>query len=102
VSILACLSLLSGIVLGLRFNVRLLLLVCLGVIATAVAAPLAAPVSLTAAALCAGVAILALQVGYFVAVVIGAMQLTEEPEPSPARESIGRELPRGPAEARRR
>ncbi len=100
-SILACLSLLSGIVLGLRFNVRLLLMVCLAVVATGVAAPIALQVSFTTAALWAGVAILALQVGYFVAVVISAMQLTEEPEPSPARESA-RELPRNSAEARRR
>jgi hypothetical protein len=98
---LACLSLLSGIVLGLRFNVRLLLMVCLAVVATGITAPIAVQVTLTTAALCAGVAILALQVGYFVAVVITAMQLTEEPEPSPARET-SRELSRNSAEARRR
>ncbi|TBW41033.1 hypothetical protein EYW49_02445 [Siculibacillus lacustris] len=101
-SIVACLSLLSGIVLGLRFNVRLLLLTCLSVVVLGVAAGIVGPVTLATGTMVAGIAVLALQVGYFVAVVITAMQLTDEPQPSLARKSAPAELGRGAVDTRRR
>ncbi len=78
-SLLVCLSILSGIVFGLRFNVKLLLMVCLSIIAAGTVAALGGVVGAGQAALMAAVAVVALQVGYFVAVVITAMRLTEEP-----------------------
>jgi uncharacterized protein YneF (UPF0154 family) len=86
VSIAVCLALLSGIVLGLRFNVRLLLMACLATIATGLAAPIVSTASVTTTLLWAVLCVVALQVGYFVAIVVNAMQLTEEPIPSSAPE----------------
>ncbi len=79
VSLLVCLSLLSGIVVGLRFNVKLLLFICLASIAAGVGAAIMGALPVGQAALTAAVTVVALQVGYFVAVVITAMRLTEEP-----------------------
>lgn len=79
VSLLVCLSLLSGIVVGLRFNVKLLLFICLAAIAGGIGAAIAGALPVGQAALTSAVTVVALQVGYFVAVVITAMRLTEEP-----------------------
>jgi hypothetical protein len=79
VSLLVCLSLLSGIVLGLKFNVKLLLLLCLTSVACGFGAAMSGFAGPGHAALMSALAVVALQVGYFVAVVITAMRLTEEP-----------------------
>ncbi len=99
-SIMASVSLLVGIVLGLRFNVRLLLLACVLVIGAGLAATLFGSVSLADAALFAIATTVALQVGYFVSMVIGAMQLVDTPEESPSRPCAGNAARRG-AEPRR-
>lgn len=99
-SIMASLSLLVGIVLGLRFNVRLLLLVCVAVIGLGLGATLFGSMSFADAALLTVSTILALQVGYFVSMVIGAMQLVDTPEQAPARPRVGETGRRG-AEAPR-
>ena len=78
VSILVSLSLLSGIVLGLRFNVRLLVTVCLAVVAGCFVSAHHDGMGLGHGALLAAVAVFALQVGYFVALLIAAMRLTED------------------------
>lgn len=91
-SIAASLALLFGIVIGLRFNVRALFGLCLMVLMTGVAAALVGVIAVGDAALFAISTTVALQVGYFVAVVIGAMQLTDIPEPQVSAET--RELPR--------
>lgn len=94
-SIAASLSLLFGIVLGLRFNVRVLFALCLVVMVTGVTAALSGAVAVGEAALFAVSITVALQVGYFVAMVIGAMQLTEVAEPQVSAESRERrEIPR--------
>lgn len=79
VTLLVCISLLTGIVVGLRFNVKFLFTLCLTAIGGGCVSFLAGYLPLGAAALHATVALVALQVGYFVAVVITAMRLTEEP-----------------------
>lgn len=84
-SILASLSLLFGIALGLRFNVRLLLAVCTLVVIVSTGAALVGSVGPGHAALFGALTIVALQVGYFVAMVISAMQLTDAPETANAR-----------------
>lgn len=96
-SIVASLSLLIGIVLGLRFNVRAVFAVCLVVLVGGIAAALGGFVATGDAALFAVSMTVALQVGYFVSMVIGAMQLTETPtEATPARNEARErfELPR--------
>ena len=96
-SIVASLSLLAGIVLGLRFNVRAVFSVCLVVMVGGIAAALGGFVAAGEAALFAVSIAVALQVGYFVSMVIGAMHLAETPEPSPAPRAEPRErfeLPR--------
>lgn len=79
VSLLVCLSLLSGIVFGLKFNVKLLFLVCLAAIVVGTGSALSGFSGPGHSTLMAALAIVALQVGYFVAVLITAMRLTEEP-----------------------
>lgn len=79
-SIVASLSLLSGIVVGLRFNVRVLFALCLIVLVGGIAAALSGYFVIADAALFAVSITVALQVGYFVSMVIGAMNLTETPE----------------------
>lgn len=81
VSLLVSLSLLSGLVVGIRFNVRMLVWLCLGAIAVGTAAALFGPIAVSRSVLMTTVAIVALQVGYFVALVIGAMRLSEDPVP---------------------
>ena len=96
-SIVASLSLLFGIVLGLRFNVRAVFAVCLVVMVGGIVAALGGFVAIGEAALFAVSVTVALQVGYFVAMVIGAMHLAETPEPTVAPRSEARErfeLPR--------
>lgn len=79
VSLLVCLSLLTGLVVGLRFNVRMLTLLCLATIVAGVGLGVFGYLSTGHGLLSTVVAVVALQVGYFVALVIGAMRLTEEP-----------------------
>lgn len=79
VSLLVCLSLLAGLVVGLRFNVRMLVWLCLGAIVTGTALGAFGTVAVGRSVLMTSVGVVALQVGYFVALVIGAMRLTEEP-----------------------
>lgn len=100
VSLLVCLSLLSGIVFGLKFNVKFLLLVCLAAIVAGTGSTLAGVSGPGHSALMAALAIVALQVGYFIAVVITAMRLTEEPV-GVDREADARERGRDTLGARR-
>ena len=79
VSVLVCVSMLAGIVVGLRFNVKLLLLLCLATIVAGVGAGVTGLLGPGHASLTTAVTVVALQVGYFVSVVITAMRLTEEP-----------------------
>lgn len=79
VSLLVCVSLLTGIVVGLRFNVKFLFFLCLTAIIGGVVSFAAGYMPVGQSALHATVSLVALQVGYFVAVVITAMRLTEEP-----------------------
>jgi len=79
VSLLVCLSLLSGIVFGLKFNVKLLFLVCLAAIVAGAGSAMSGFSSAGQSTLMVALAIVALQVGYFVSVLITAMRLTEEP-----------------------
>ncbi len=81
-SIVASLSLLVGIVLGLRFNVRAVFSVCLVVMIGGIVAALGGFAAVGDAALFAVSVTVALQVGYFVSMVIGAMHLAETPEPT--------------------
>lgn len=81
VSLLVSLSLLTGLVVGIRFNVRMLVWLCLGAIAVGTAAALTGQIGGARGVLMTTVAIVALQVGYFVALVIGAMRLSEDPIP---------------------
>lgn len=94
-SIVASLSLLTGLVLGLRFNVRLLLLVCLAVLAGSLAAVVFGAVSAGNAALFGVSIVVALQVGYFVSMVVGAMNLAEVPETPAPRRQTAETTPRG-------
>lgn len=95
-SIVASVALLCGIVLGLRFNVRVLFAFCLVVLIGGIAATLGGFAAVADAALFAVSTTVALQVGYFVSMVIGAMQLTETPTADTARAERreGLELPR--------
>lgn len=86
-SLVASLSLLIGIVFGLRFNVRLLFSICLMVIAGCLLAALFGSTAPVDAALFAVVTTVAVQVGYFVSMVIGAMHLTDAPETHAPRRS---------------
>ena len=79
-SIVASLSLLFGIVLGLRFNVRTVFALCLLVMVAGIVVALTGIAAIADSALFAVSITVALQVGYFVSMVIGAMQLTETPE----------------------
>lgn len=79
VSLLVCFSLLTGVVVGLRFNVRMLVWLCLAAIGGGTAAAIGGFFPIGHGVVMTTVAIVALQVGYFVALVIGAMRLTEEP-----------------------
>ncbi len=79
VTLLVCISLLTGIVVGLRFNVKFLFVLCLTALVGGGVSFMADYLPFGAAALHATVSLVALQVGYFVAVVITAMRLTEEP-----------------------
>lgn len=79
VSLLVCLSVLGGLVVGLRFNVRMLVWLCLAAMVVGVAGSFGGLVAVGRGVLMTTVSIVALQVGYFVALVIGAMRLTEEP-----------------------
>jgi len=90
VSLLVCLSLLAGLVVGLRFNVRMLVWVCLATIVTGALLGSTGTVAGGRSILMTTVAVVALQVGYFVALVIGAMRLTEEPAAA-AQEATSRE-----------
>jgi len=97
VSIVASLSLLFGIVLGLRFNVRTIFALCLTVMIGGIVAALTGFAPIGEAALFAVSVTVALQVGYFVSMVIGAMHLTETPEQPATGRSESRErfeLPR--------
>ena len=97
-TIVASMSLLFGIVLGLRFNVRALFGLCLVVMVAGIAAALTGFYPVGEAALFAVSTTVALQVGYFVSMVIGAMQLTETPEREPTTSTErprGWEMPRG-------
>lgn len=78
-SIVASLSLLVGIVLGLRFNVRAVFALCLTVLIAGIAAALGGFAATGDAALFAVSVTVALQVGYFVSMVIGAMHLVDTP-----------------------
>lgn len=96
-SIVASLSLLFGIVLGLRFNVRILFALCLVVIIAGIGTALFGLAAVGDAALFAVSTTVALQVGYFVSMVIAAMNLTESPADVATREGEARhriELPR--------
>ena len=96
-SIVASLSLLFGIVLGLRFNVRVLFALCLAVILGGIGAALSGRFAVGDAALFAVSTTVALQVGYFVSMVIAAMNLTESTADAAPREGEARhriELPR--------
>lgn len=79
VLLVVCLSLLGGIVVGLRFNVRMLALICLAVLVTVAGLGLIGVVGAGRGALSGAVSVLALQVGYFISMLIAAMRLTEEP-----------------------
>lgn len=87
VLILVCASLLVGVVIGLRFNVRLLAMLCLAAIGGGLTASIAGVIGVGQGVLMSSVAVVALQVGYFVAMLIGAMRLGDEPvelAPQPA------------------
>lgn len=77
VSLLVCLSLLAGVVAGLRFNVRMLVWLCVLALAVGVGLGAGGVVAIGRCVLMTTVGVVALQVGYFVALVIGAMRLTE-------------------------
>ncbi len=77
VSLLVCLSLLTGVVAGLRFNVRMLAWLCLAAMAIGAGLGAGGVVTVGRCVLMTVVGIVALQVGYFVAMVIGAMRLAE-------------------------
>lgn len=79
VSLLVCFSLLAGLVVGLRFNVRLLVWLCLFAILTGIGLASGGVLPVGHGVVATTVSVVALQVGYFVALVIGAMRLTEEP-----------------------
>ncbi|NLH80999.1 MAG: hypothetical protein GX458_09200 [Phyllobacteriaceae bacterium] len=79
VSLLVCLSLLTGVVAGLRFNVRLLVWLCLAAMVIGTGLGVGGVVSVGRCVLMTTVGVVALQVGYFVALVIGAMRLAEAP-----------------------
>lgn len=79
VSILVCLSLLAGLVVGLRFNVRMLVWLCLATIVGGGILGISDTVAFGRAVSMTSVAVVALQVGYFIAQVIGAMRLADEP-----------------------
>lgn len=100
VSILVCLSLLLGIVFGLKFNVKFLLLLCLTLIVGGTGSAMAGFSAPGQSALMVALAVVALQVGYFVAVVISAMRLTEEPVGA-GQTAATRERGRNPLGARR-
>lgn len=81
VSLLVCLAVLVGLVTGLRFNVRMLVWLCLAAMVCGVMTATAGVSAPGRAVLTTLVSLVALQVGYFVALVIGAMRLAEEPAP---------------------
>lgn len=91
VTLLVCTALLAGVVTGLKFNVRMLVWLCLAAIVAGAVLSTAGVVAGGRGLLSTVVSVVALQVGYFVAVVIGAMRLTEEPiavtEDVPARKA---------------
>jgi len=93
VSLLVCLSLLTGVVAGLRFNVRMLVWLCVLALATGAGLGAGGLVALGRCVLMTTVGVVALQVGYFVALVIGAMRLTEATvaihDEAPGRETRG-------------
>lgn len=77
VSLLVCLAVLVGLVTGLRFNVRMLVWLCLTAMICGVIAGAAGVSPPGRTVLTTLVSLVALQVGYFVALVIGAMRLAE-------------------------
>jgi hypothetical protein len=79
VSLLVCLSLLSGLVAGLRYNVRMLAWLCGAVVIAGLGLAAGGVGGIGRDVLMATMAIVALQVGYFVALVIGAMRLVDTP-----------------------
>lgn len=79
VSFLVCLSLLGGVLVGLRFDVRMLVWACLIGVAIGLGLAMSGTVDGGRGVLMTTLAIVALQVGYFVAVVIGAMRLADAP-----------------------
>lgn len=79
VSLLVCLSLLGGVLVGLRFDVRMLAWTCLFVLAVGAGLATSGTVDVGRDILMTTMTVVALQVGYFVAVVIGAMRLADAP-----------------------
>lgn len=79
VSLVVCLSLLGGVLVGLRFDVRMLAWTCLFALAVGAGLATSGTVDVGRDVLITTMAIVALQVGYFVAIVIGAMRLTDAP-----------------------
>jgi len=79
VLVLASASALVGLVAGLRFNVRLLVWLCLGAIALGVVASLVPALGIAHPLTATLTAVGALQFGYFVAVIIQAMRVDELP-----------------------
>jgi hypothetical protein len=95
VSLLVCLAVLLGLVTGLRFNVRMLVWLCLAALVCGAIAGTAGFAAAGRTVLTTLVSLVALQVGYFVALVIGAMRLAEIP--APAAENAGAGNRRGEA-----
>lgn len=77
--VLVSASTLVGLVAGLRFNVRLLVWLCLGAIAFGGVASFVPAVGIERPLTATLTAVGALQLGYFVAVVIQAMRIDEQP-----------------------
>ena len=94
VTLVVCLSLLAGLVVGLRFNVRFLAATCVLVLIGGLGFSLAGLVEGGRGALMSAVSILALQVGYFISLLIGAMRLAEEPA-TLVRETVAEARPDG-------
>lgn len=77
--VLASVAALVGLVIGLRFNVRLLVWLCLGAIAIGGGTSLVLPAGAGHPLASTIAAVVALQAGYFTAVVIQAMRVDEMP-----------------------
>jgi hypothetical protein len=84
VLVLSCGCVLTGLVIGLRFNVRLLVLLCLAAIAIGIGAAVVLPAGAGHPLTATLSAIVALQFGYFGAVVLQAMRMDELPLGEPA------------------